>query len=67
MTRLLQEAQQVVWAEPHGGGVGHGVEVDTVMASLHQVLVQDQSDTLILIKEQSEGCGAALAHLTSKR
>lgn len=66
MARLLQETQQVVWAEPHGGSVGHGVEVDTVMVSLHQVLVQDQPHTLVLIEEQSEGCGTSLPHLRAE-
>lgn len=41
MTRLFQEAQQIVWTEAHSGGVGHGVKVDMIVASLHQVLVQD--------------------------
>lgn len=66
MARLLQETQQVVWAEPHGGSVGHGVEVDTVMVSLHQVVVQDQPHTLVLIEEQSEGGGTPLPHLRAQ-
>lgn len=63
MARLLQETQQVVWAEPHGGSVGHGVEVDTIMVSLHQVLVQDQAHAVVLVEEQSESCGTSLPHL----
>lgn len=63
MARLLQETQQVIWAEPHGGSVGHGVEVDTIMVPLHQVLVQDQPHTVVLIEEQRERCGTSLPHL----
>lgn len=63
VARLPQEAQQIVWAEPHAGGVGHGVEVDPVVASLDQVLVQDQAHALVPIEEQSEGGGTSLPHL----
>lgn len=63
VSRLLEEAQQVVWPEPHAGGVGHGVEVDHLVASLHQVPVQDELHTLVLIKEQSESRRTPLTHL----
>lgn len=67
MARLLQETQQIVWAEPHAGSVGHGVEVDTIMISLHQVLVQDEPNTVVLIEEQSESCSTSLPHLRDQR
>lgn len=41
VSRFLEEAQQVVRSEPHGGSVGHRVEVDHLVASFHQVPVQD--------------------------
>lgn len=63
MSRLLEEAQQVVWSEPHGGGVGHGVEMDHLVASLHQVPVQNELHTPVLIEEQSESRRTALTHL----
>lgn len=50
---LLEEKEQVIRSQPHGGGVSHGVEVDHLVASLHQVLVQDELHTAVLIKEQS--------------
>lgn len=67
MARLLQETQQIVWAEPHAGSVGHGVEVDTIMVSLHQVLVQDEPNTVVLIEEQSQSCSTSLPHLRDQR
>lgn len=63
MSRLFEEAQQVVWSEPHGGGVGHGVEVDHLVASLHQVPVQDELHALVLVEEQSQSRRTALTHL----
>lgn len=63
MSRFLEEAQQVVRPEPHGGGVGHGVEADHLVASLHQVPVQDELHTLVPVKEQSESRRTALTHL----
>lgn len=63
VSRLLEEAQQVVWSEPHGGGVGHGVEIDHLVASLHQVPVQNELHTPVLIEEQSESRRTALTHL----
>lgn len=41
MARLFQEVHQIFWAEPHSGSVGHGVEINMTVPSLHQVLVQD--------------------------
>lgn len=67
MARLLEEAQQVVRAQPHGGGVGHGVEVDPLVASLHQVPVQDAPHTVVLVEEQSESGRTALTHLGGDR
>lgn len=66
MSRPLQEAQQVVRSEPHGGSVGHWVEVDPVVASLNQVLVQDQPYALVLIEEQSQSSCTALTHLRTE-
>ena len=66
MARFLQETQQVVWAEPHGGSVAHGVEVDAAVASVQQVLVQDQAHTVVLVEEQSESSGTSLPHLRGR-
>lgn len=63
VSRLPEEAQQVVRPQPHAGGVGHGVEVDPLVASLHQVSVQDELHALVLVEEQSQSRGAALTHL----
>lgn len=67
MARLLQETEQIVWAEPHAGSVGHGVEVNMIMVSLHQVLVQDEPNTVVLIEEQSESCSTSLPHLRPEK
>lgn len=63
MSCLLEEAQQVIRTEPHGGGVGHRVEVDHLVASFHQVPIQNELHALVLIEEQSESRRAALTHL----
>lgn len=66
MSRLLEEAQQVVRSEPHGGSVGHRVEVDHLVASFHQVPVQDELHAAILIEEQSKSRRTALTHLKER-
>lgn len=50
MSRLLEEAQQVVRPQPQAGGVGHWVEVDHLVASFHQVPVQDALHAPVLIE-----------------
>lgn len=67
MSGLLEEEQQVIRPQPHGGAVGHGVEVDHLVASLHQVPVQDELHAAVLIEEQSKSRRAALPHLTGDR
>lgn len=67
VSRLFQEAQQVVGLQPHGGAVGHGVEIDPLVTPLHQVPVQNELDALLLIEEQSERRGTALTHLTPEQ
>lgn len=51
MSCLLEEAQQVVWPQPHGGAVGHGVEIDPLMTPFHQVPVQNELYALVLVEE----------------
>lgn len=63
VSRLFEEAQQVIRSEPHGGGVGHGVEVDHLVSSFHQVPVQDKLHTLVFIEEQRQSRRTALTHL----
>lgn len=67
MARLPEEAQEVIWSQPHGGAVGHGVEVDHLVTPLQQVPVQDAGHAALLIEEQSESRGTTLTHLDRRR
>lgn len=60
---LLQEAQQVVWFESHGGAVGHGVEIDALVSAVGQIAVQHHLHALVRVAEERERRHAALTHL----
>lgn len=63
MTCLLEEEQQVVRSQPHRGGVSHGVEEEQLVASLHQIPVQNELHTVVCVEEQGKSRGTSLLHL----
>lgn len=67
MSRLPEEAQQVVGSQPHGGAVGHGVEEDHGVPPLEEVPVQNQLHALVLVEEHRERRRTALTHLDRRR
>lgn len=67
MSRLPEEAQQVVGWQPHRGAVGHGVEEDHGVPPLQEVPVQNQLHAVILVEEHGERRRTALTHLDSRR
>lgn len=61
VARGSHKLQEVVGAQAHGCRIGHGVEIDLLVAALQKSRVQHQRDGP-RVAEQGEGRRAALAH-----